>query len=102
MLFTSCGIAQVEQAPLVKTNATVHTIIGEEAVLSVSSDLSYTVPAGVLEVNKEYVFWLEVTGCNNCKNRTANVVAAVYTTSQVQRDQKAASDSLSNRKILKP
>lgn len=100
-LFTSCGIAQVGQAPLVKTNATVHTIIGEEAVLTVSSELSYTVPAGTLEAEKEYVFWLEVVDCHTCKNRKAVVVAAHYTTGQVQRDQKATSDSLSHRKILK-
>lgn len=101
LLFSSCGIAQVEQAPLFKTNATVHTVIGEVAILTVSSDLSFTVPAGTLVKDKEYVFWLDVTGCHTCKSRQANVAAAIYTVGQIQADQKAAAESLSNRKIIK-
>ena len=100
-LFTSCGIAQVEQAPLFKTNATVHSIIGDQANLVVSSELSFTVPAGTLEANKEYVFWLDVTGCHTCKNRKAIVAGAHYTGGQIQRDQAATAKELSNRKIIR-
>jgi len=99
---TSCGIAQVEPSPLVKTLGTVHTIIGEQAILQTpNSQISYTVPTGILELEKEYVFWLDVTGCHSCSNRKAVVVGAVYTTGQVQRDQAAMSKKLSNRRILK-
>jgi len=98
----ACGSAQVEQKPLYKTNATVQNIFGEVAILQPNDfSISYTVPADSLELNMEYVFWLDITDCHKCKNIKAIVIKKAYTTYQAQRDQAKISKELSNRVIIK-
>lgn len=86
-------------AQITKTVATVKTVISEQAVLqSRNIFISYQVPAGEFILGKEYVFWLEVTGCEDCPNRTAIVIAYTVTTNQAQRDMGAISERLYNQK----
>ena len=100
-MFSSCGIAQVEQAPLVRVNAYVQEITGDTAKLQPSTpDITYEVAAGYLVAEKECVFWLEVHETTG-RTRKATVVGWAYTTGQVQRDQAATAKELSNRKIIR-
>ncbi len=102
LCLSSCVSAQVEQRPLYITNATVQNILGDVAILQPNDyTKSYTVPVDSLELHKEYVFWLDIVDCHNCKTIKAIVVRKAFTTYQVQRDQKKISEELSNRVIIK-
>ncbi len=100
---SGCGIAQVQEKPIYRTNATVQYIIGDKAVLQPNdSSISYEVtPDSTLIMHKEYVFWLEFTDCNNCRIIKAVIVHKAFTTYQVQGDQEEISKKLSNRKIIR-
>ncbi len=102
ILFIGCASAQVEQKPIHKTNATVQYIIGDKAVLQPNdSRISYEVaPDSTLIQNKEYVFWLDIVDCHNCRIIKAVIVDKAFTTYQAQRDQEAISKALANRRII--
>lgn len=96
---TSCNAQRIEQLPLTKVNAWVQEKGDEIDKLQPSNpEITYAVPAGDFEADKEYVFWLEV---HQDKGRTRKAVVVRYaiTTAQAQRDQAKAAEELSNRKI---
>jgi hypothetical protein len=91
-LFLSLNLSAQE---ITKTVATVKTVISEQAILqSRNIYISYQVPNGDFILGKEYVFWLEVTECEDCPNRIANVLYFTVTTNQAQRDMEKISDKL--------
>lgn len=99
---TGCASAQVDQKPLYRVVAFVQDKGKETARLQPDdSSVSYLVPSGEFENEKEYVFYLEITDCGDCRTRKAIVVDHAITTGQAQRDQEASARELSNRKIIK-
>lgn len=97
----SCSAQKVSLAPLTKVIAYVQEKEGEVVRLQPSSEITYKVPDGDFALGKEYVFWLEVIDSGSGRIKRALVVRYAITTGQAQRDQAAASKSLSNRTILK-
>tara|TARA_B100000953_G_scaffold290249_1_gene275083 strand:- start:2208 stop:2567 length:360 start_codon:yes stop_codon:yes gene_type:complete len=55
-----------------------------------NSQLNYIVKDGDFEHNKEYVFWLRIKNCDDCRAKKAEVVDFAMTTNQAQRDQQEA------------
>lgn len=99
---TSCVAQKIEQKPLKKVIAYVDKY--EETVrLNPTNDnsVSYLVPDGEYQKNKEYVFWIEIYDCEDCRTVKASVDSFAITTGQAQRDQAEAAKKVSNRKIIK-
>ena len=96
-----CSAQRTEEKPLYKVVAFVDKVDGSVRLdLSHDSSVSYSVPDGEYVHNKEYVFWLDITDCKECRTRKAVVADYAITTGQAQRDQAAASKELSDRKII--
>jgi len=101
LTLTSCKGQKIEQKPLYRQVASVTEIIGERAILSAGQYSNYNVPAGDLEKFKECLFYLEITGCEDCNTKQAIVKDWAYTTGQIQKDQEALAKKYKGRKILK-
>ena len=98
VILSSCAAAQ--QPPLKKVIAFVQEKNATTARLHKDgSKYTYIVPAGPFELEKEYVFYVEITGCHDCRARTAKVIRWSMTTAQAQRDQAKDAEDLKNRKI---
>lgn len=83
--------SQKNQQEPTKVVATVQSQIGEVQILQPSNPaVSYVTPAGDQELEKEYVFWLRVNGCYDCRTRQAEIIAFAFTTMQAQKDQEQA------------
>lgn len=87
----SCSAQKTSQKPVYVKVATVTMITGDQALLSTGKTTHYLVPAHQdLEVNKEYVFYLDITDCDKCPTKTAVIVGdPKITTQQAQKDQAA-------------
>lgn len=87
------GMSLIEgyQKQPVKVVANVQSQIGEIAILQTTDpSVSYKSNAENLELEKQYVFWLRVTGCFDCRTREAEIIKAVLTVNQIQKDQSQA------------
>jgi len=89
-----------QEKPLHRQVASVTEIIGERALLSAGKYIHFNVPIGDYEKSKECLFYLEITGCEECDTKQAIVIDWVYTTGQIQRDQEALAKKYKDRKIL--
>lgn len=100
-LITGCAAsAQTDMKPLKKVVAYVDKYQGIIRLdPSHNSKITYDVPDGDYEHNKEYVFWLDVMDCHDCRTKKAVVVKYAITTQQAQRDQEKCAKELANRKI---
>lgn len=47
-----------------------------------------------LEAEKEYVFWVRLTGCEDCRTKQVEILEADLTVFQIQKDQKTAADRI--------
>ena len=98
----SCMAQKTEQKPLYKVVAYVDKTDGVVRLDPThNSQVSYSVPDGEYVHNKEYVFWLDITDCGDCRTKKAVVDRFAMTTQQAQRDQEAAAKKVSHRKIIK-
>lgn len=98
--FTACSAQKIDQIPLTKVNAFVQEKGEEVAKLQPSNTrITYSVPTGEFEDEKEYTFWLEVHQTTG-RTRKASVVKYAMTTAQAQRDQAQAAKEVSHRKII--
>ena len=92
--------ANAQEKPLHRQVASVTEIIGNRALLSAGKYIHFNVPVGDYEKSKECLFYLEITGCEDCDTKQAIVKDWVYTTGQIQRDQEALAKKYKDRKIL--
>ena len=47
-----------------------------------------------IQKEKEYVFWVRLTGCENCRTKDVEILRADLTTFQIQKDQKASREAI--------
>jgi len=99
---TSCVGQKIEQKPLYRVIAFVDKTDGVVRLDPThDSSVSYSVPDGEYVHDKEYVFWLDITDCKDCRTKKAVVETFGITSAQAQRDMEAAASKVSHREIIK-